>query len=191
MIGNDIVDLKQARIDSNWKRKGFLEKIFTQNEQVLIFSSANQHQTVWLLWSMKEAAYKIYMRQFGNRFFNPTRLECNIETKTKGHVVIGDNTFDTISQIDKNYIHTIASKRREKGVKSSCFKIENTSIKLQSELSKKRVLETYSKIRNIPKNSVAIQKDAIGIPYFFQNNKKQKESLSIAHHGHYCAYVIL
>ena len=33
MIGNDIVDLDLARKESNWKRKGFLDKIFSLQEQ--------------------------------------------------------------------------------------------------------------------------------------------------------------
>ena len=143
----------------------------------LIFSSKNEHQTVWLLWSMKEAAYKIYVRQFGERFFNPKRLECAFESKTKGRVVIEDVVYKTTSQYDKNYIHTIASRLGEKGVKSSCLKIENSSIKLQSQLSRKDVLEAYSKNQNVHKNSVTIKKDTLGIPHFFQNNKKQKETL--------------
>ena len=35
-IGNDIVDLSLAKIQSNWQRKGFLEKQFTQKEQIEI-----------------------------------------------------------------------------------------------------------------------------------------------------------
>ncbi len=46
MIGNDIVDLVQARFQSNWKRKGFVQKIFTQKEQELIFSSKNPENMV-------------------------------------------------------------------------------------------------------------------------------------------------
>ena len=30
MIGNDVIDLQQSRQESNWQRKGFLEKLFTQ-----------------------------------------------------------------------------------------------------------------------------------------------------------------
>jgi phosphopantetheine--protein transferase-like protein len=191
MIGNDIVDLNQAHKDSNWKRPRFLEKVFTQKEQALIFSSENQHQTIWLLWSMKEAAYKIYVRQFKERFFNPKRLECALESKTKGRVVIEGVVYKTTSQYDKNYMHTIAFVLKGKEVKSKCFKIENTSNKTQSMLSKEVVLEAYSKNQNAHKNSVTIKKDTLGIPHFFQNNKKQKESLSISHHGHYCAYAIL
>ena len=35
MIGNDIVDLKQAAKDSNWQRPRFLDKVFTKHEQDL------------------------------------------------------------------------------------------------------------------------------------------------------------
>ena len=41
MIGNDIVDLALAQKESNWKRKGFLNKIFTEKEQLLILNAKN------------------------------------------------------------------------------------------------------------------------------------------------------
>ena len=71
MIGNDIVDLELARKESNWKRKGFLDKIFAKNEQLLIFNAENPDTMVWNLWSRKEAAYKIYNRQTQIRGYFP------------------------------------------------------------------------------------------------------------------------
>ncbi|RZM18358.1 MAG: 4'-phosphopantetheinyl transferase superfamily protein, partial [Pedobacter sp.] len=53
MIGNDIVDLLQASKDSDWNRKGYLDKIFTEEEQFLIASEMHSSLVVWLLWSMK------------------------------------------------------------------------------------------------------------------------------------------
>ena len=63
MIGNDIVDLKLASIQSNWQRKGFLNKVFTKKEQTLILNASNSFEMVWLLWSIKESAYKVYIQQ--------------------------------------------------------------------------------------------------------------------------------
>ena len=63
MIGNDIVDLALTRKENNWKRNGFLDKIFTVKEQILITNSENPEFTVWNLWSRKEATYKIINRQ--------------------------------------------------------------------------------------------------------------------------------
>jgi phosphopantetheinyl transferase (holo-ACP synthase) len=76
MIGNDIVDLELAHKESNWKRNGFLDKIFTQNEQLLILNAKNPEVMVWNLWSRKEAAYKIYNRKTQIREYIPLQLEC-------------------------------------------------------------------------------------------------------------------
>ena len=42
MIGNDVVDLKLAATESNWKRKGYLDKLFSVAEQEYIFNAENQ-----------------------------------------------------------------------------------------------------------------------------------------------------
>ena len=39
MIGNDIIDLSLAAIQSNWQRAGFLEKQFTKKEREYILNS--------------------------------------------------------------------------------------------------------------------------------------------------------
>ena len=74
MIGNDIIDLSAAKLESNWQRRGFLEKQFTKNEQRQILSAQNSFVCVWRIWSMKEAAYKIYTQQNELRFFAPKKL---------------------------------------------------------------------------------------------------------------------
>ena len=88
MIGNDIVDLTLARKESHWKRVGFLEKIFTKREQLLILNAQNKEQMVWNLWTRKEAVYKIYNRQTGIRAFIPLQLEC-FDSKIINGIILG------------------------------------------------------------------------------------------------------
>jgi phosphopantetheinyl transferase (holo-ACP synthase) len=109
MIGNDIVDLAKAKKDSNWQRKGFLDKLFTVEEQQLILTAENPEEMVWNLWSRKEAAYKIYNRQSGERFFNPKRFVCEDDT-----VVFGTNLYYTKTQITPLFIYTIAVTSRDR-----------------------------------------------------------------------------
>ncbi|MEJ5963180.1 4'-phosphopantetheinyl transferase superfamily protein [Pedobacter immunditicola] len=119
LIGNDIVDLLVAAQESNWKRKGFLKKIFTAEEQLLIMSSQQPEATLWLLWSMKEAAYKIYSREKGIRCFAPTSLCCQLapllsnndegERTYTGKVLIGDDIYLTQSTGNVQLIHTICA----------------------------------------------------------------------------------
>lgn len=108
MIGNDIVDLALAEKESNWKRKGFIDKIFTIQEQSLIKSSVNQENIIWDLWSRKEAAYKIYNRQTGIRKYNPIQFECFDLNLEIGKVVFENQVFYTKTEISSEYIYTIA-----------------------------------------------------------------------------------
>ncbi|RLJ76998.1 4'-phosphopantetheinyl transferase family protein [Pedobacter alluvionis] len=112
MLGNDIVDLDLAKIQSNWRRKNYLNKIFTAEEQLLITSAEKPDEVVWLLWSMKESAYKIHNRKTGIRNFAPKSLNCTVyasASEIKGKVSIDNDTYFTKSDIQLQYIHTIAA----------------------------------------------------------------------------------
>lgn len=117
MIGNDLVDLLQADKDSNWNRKGFIEKIFTSAEQFLISSATQPAQMVWLLWSMKEAAYKIHTRDAKMRSFAPASIQCqNLvlhENEATGEVLYEAEQYYTQTEINSNYIHTLAARQAE------------------------------------------------------------------------------
>jgi phosphopantetheinyl transferase (holo-ACP synthase) len=108
MIGNDVVDLVLARKESNWRRTGYLQKIFTESEQLLIKNSSNPHVLVWKLWSMKEAAYKIYNRQTGVRAFFPKELECTPTSEKDGVVSCRGNYYYTQTNLENDFLHSVA-----------------------------------------------------------------------------------
>lgn len=108
MIGNDLVDLHCAAIESNWERRGFLDKLFTASEKAHIRASADPFRLVWKYWTMKEAAYKIYSRMTGVRNFAPSKLCCTLDEHIYGTVRIDDREFYTCTDTTDNYIHTIA-----------------------------------------------------------------------------------
>ncbi len=106
MIGNDIVDLALAKKESNWQRKGFLNKIFTLQEQLQIHSSENQNSMIWSLWSRKEAAYKIYNRQSGIRKYNPIQFDCF--ASEDGKIVFGNQVYYSRTEISPEFIYSEA-----------------------------------------------------------------------------------
>ena len=108
MIGNDVVDLQLAKKENNWQRKGFLDKIFTKNEQILIQKSSNREITIWNLWSRKEASYKIWNRKTGIRKYNPIQFECFDINSEIGKVQFELITYFTKTEITSHLIHTIA-----------------------------------------------------------------------------------
>jgi phosphopantetheinyl transferase (holo-ACP synthase) len=112
VLGNDIVDLDLTKIQSNWRRKNYLNKIFSTEEQLLIAAAENADAMVWLLWSMKESAYKIHNRKTGIRSFAPKSLKCTIHSHSDqihGAVTIDEDNYFTKSEIQAGYLHTIAS----------------------------------------------------------------------------------
>ncbi len=190
MIGNDIVDLKMAAFESNWKRPRFLDKVFSNEEQWLILNSENQSQMVWLLWSMKEAAYKIYVQQYGERIFNPKKLRCELVSKSEGLVNFNGNQYVTKSEIDDDFINTLAYSEEPKTTIIHRFKIEDTSYKTQSHTAKQKLLKSFSELKKVSIKYLEIKNDKNSVPRLFYNGNKQSDSFSIAHHGFYGAYAI-
>lgn len=159
MIGNDIIDLDLARKESNWQRKGFLDKIFTKSEQLLILNASNPEVQVWNLWSRKEAAYKIYNRQTKIRGYFPLQLECAdvsaVNGIVLGKVTINDFLYFTRTEITDQFIATISVENRE-------------------DFDKIKILE----------NRKNIQKEQ-GFPVCFDDDKFTLKPISISHHGRF------
>ncbi|QSW88860.1 4-phosphopantetheinyl transferase family protein [Flavobacterium endoglycinae] len=157
MIGNDIIDLAQSRIESNWQRKGFIEKLFTTEEQQFIKEYHEPEIMVWLLWSMKEAAYKIYNRQTKIREFSPKKLCCSFDSlkfdQVEGKVSCGEKAYYTQTVITNECIHTIAV---------NDFKDINNVIEVENP---------------------EIVKDKNGIPYL--KTAETLQDISISHHGRF------
>ncbi|AUC74620.1 4'-phosphopantetheinyl transferase superfamily protein [Olleya sp. Bg11-27] len=189
MIGNDIVDLKQAAKDSNWKRPRFLDKIFTPREQQLIWSAKDQDQMVWLLWSMKEAAYKVNVQQFGKRFFNPKRLECTLLSNFKGEVIIEDNRYFIESTITDDFIYSIALLDRGKSYTSEWFRDENFDYKTQSTSLKDTFLKSISDAGGLDIEMLKIEKSQSGVPLLINGFVELPIRFSLTHCGQFCGYI--
>jgi phosphopantetheinyl transferase (holo-ACP synthase) len=171
MIGNDLVDLAAAKRESNWRRKGFLEKIFTEAERQLIRNASKPDIVVWILWSMKESGYKIQHRQNGIRRFNPKSFACGIhhisENEASGIVCFQDLVYYSESKISSEFIHTVC--------RNPAYQEKQLFIRFANDC------ERVEK-RNF------ISRNELGIPYF-KNENRTNDLVSISHHGRYCSYL--
>jgi phosphopantetheinyl transferase (holo-ACP synthase) len=179
LIGNDIVDLNLAKTQSNWQRKGFLEKQFTESEQAEILNSENPFLKVWLFWSMKEAAYKCYVQEFQKRFFAPKKFACKLVSNQKGIVEIENNLYYLENLISDNYIHSIAKNNNNLKVISQLFFIAEKTFSTKA---------INQKLVSFFPAEVQLQKNEIGIPLLYQNQIKLPVSISKSHHGNYGAF---
>lgn len=155
MIGNDIVDLDLARKESNWERKGFLDKIFSPDEKCLILNDSKPEIMVWNLWSRKEAAYKIYNRITGIREYFPQKLLCHYENEKSGVISIEGFVFHSKTQVSTEYIYTMAV----------------------TEISIFDRIKSLESLENIKKEN--------GIPFILDSCSNALIPVSITHHGRF------
>lgn len=165
MIGNDVIDIIQSRRESNWQRKGFIQKLFTANEQLMISNAPDPEIMVWLFWSMKEAAYKIYNRQTKRREYIPKKLTCSILSQDNnciiGKVICAQNVYYTKTILLHESIHTLAVNSLE-------------DLKNVIEIENKNII-----------------KDNNGIPYLCNSLSNTFQDVSVSHHGRFEKVVTL
>jgi len=188
MIGTDIIDIAETKKMSNWKRPRFLETLFTLNEQELIQNSENKFTLVWRLWSMKEAAYKLYTQIYPSRFYNPKHFQCKINDMCS-KVTYKDFECFVNSKITPQYIISEARLVHTEMI-SKCIKLPYNSYKIQSQNTKEALLVFVSEEFKVLKSKLKIVKSEFGIPSIYHNYKKLNVGISISHHGHYGSFAI-
>lgn len=189
MVGNDIIDIEESKKNSNWERPRFLEKLFTDHEQQLIRNSDNSFLMVWRLWSMKEAAYKLYIQLHPSRFYRPKQFECFINNII-GNVKYRDFECPVNTKITSGYIVSEAYINNS-NVTSRYIKLKTNNYKIQNQTIKAALFSLLAKRHNVLKSELRILKSEFGIPSIYINSKKLNISISISHHGNYGAYAIL
>lgn len=183
MIGNDVVDLHLAKKQSDWRRKGFLERVFTFSEKKFITSSGNADARVWLLWSMKEAAYKANQRKnFLSRRLNWKSQECEVltirERFASGLVRIGAETYFTRSEISEEVIYTSAVDREDRILKNGYFKTS-------SEEMKRQFLQQFSAFNTLNDETLEIRKNSQDVPFLFLHGTALPVPFSFTGHGRF------
>ncbi|NML41967.1 4-phosphopantetheinyl transferase family protein [Chitinophaga sp. G-6-1-13] len=161
MIGNDVIDLELAAVESNWRRRGYLDKLFSPAEQQLIGQAADLDRMVWLLWSAKEAAYKIIHRDTRQRVYAPLKYEVQLSDADTGFIRYGDREFPFRTVVSGSCLHTVAV--------ASAHRWTQVVYQLQP--------------------AEALQQDEDGVPFIRDTGSVRPASVS--HHGAYREVVSL
>jgi phosphopantetheinyl transferase (holo-ACP synthase) len=186
MVGNDIVDIREAKKYSSWQRPRFLEKLFTSEEQQLIHDSPSPFLMVWRLWTMKESAYKLYTQTSPSRFYSPRAFQCIIED-SKAIVCYEDFHCNVKTKLTSRYILSEARLSVNK-MTSDVVLFHDKNPKIQSEILKSRLLERVSKLYNADRPNLNFKKCKFGIPKVIFNS--EKIHVSMTHHGNFGAIAL-
>lgn len=189
MIGNDIVDLRFAKLNSRWQEQRFLDKIFTVEEQHYIFSQPNQFQNIWRMWSMKESVYKLNFRTEKVIRFNPKDFQCTIESENIGAVKFYAQFISTHTKTNSDFIYSTAF--TSLNWQSETFFLSEI-LKEQRVITYQKIIEFYADLKGHDQKYLTIKKNPFGIPEIYYNNILEKEQLSLSHHGKYgaCAFTV-
>lgn len=189
MIGNDIVDLNVAGINSRWQEQRFLNKLFTHKEQLFILKDDCRFQNIWRLWSMKESAYKIQFRNLKVSIFNPKSLTCEVTSEKNGTVTFDNCTVNTTTEFNSNIIYTTAHLQDIIQV-TEHFELKQFSQADKSKQLKNKAIQAFGHLKSVSEKDISIEKDCFGVPRYFINKKSQENFLTLTHHGNYGGFAI-
>ncbi len=189
-VGNDIIDLTLADKAIAFRGR-FLAKAFCPSERDLIQSSRDSSRMLWLLWSMKESAYKVHVRKTLQIKLNPIRLICKLGEEGSAWVSIDSSVYETQSLVNEDFIHTIATPKY-----SNLGKLETIVVKgMGHENIRQNLIEglrrSYSEEKQLHLEGVEFLKDVNGFPGVkAEGLHDMSHPCSISHHGKYGACAI-
>ncbi|MDB5141206.1 MAG: hypothetical protein JWR12_3122 [Mucilaginibacter sp.] len=210
--GNDIVALKSVN-KSRTNDYKFYSKILAAAEQALHcqpeISDIPFENYVWLLWSVKEAAYKYLKRTDPSLLFSPTKIivthikiplnrfvfkfeDVELEGSPgdegfySGNVQYGSKPIYFRSIITSEWISTVVNEHKNFGnVHWGIRAIDNAGYEHQSKAVREFVL---SKLNPIYNHNLQIAKSPVGYPVILKDELDICIPVSMAHDGNFVAY---
>ena len=207
-IGNDIVDLTSIDI-ARASNPRFYSKILSNTEQQLYhqqFAALPFHQYLWLIWSVKESAYKCLQRHQADLVFTPVKVEIiqlvspvhpapaihrqlvssgfDQDVYFKSIIQFNDQTLYARSIIYGDVlIHTVALFSDDFGkVQWGVKQIERTDPESLSAEVRSFLLDRIKML--FPGKELAFDKHASGYPFIVDEGLV----FSLSHHGRFVGY---
>jgi phosphopantetheinyl transferase len=196
VVGNDIVDLDLADKGA-YKRERFLNKVLLPSEQKLVRDSEDPGTLFWVLWSMKESAYKLHFRKHLTRALNPIRFRCFFdgdydlgpEVRFSGRVEVGDEVYQTNTILCKDFVHTTAIDGSEDIRIQSEEVSAGSPIKIR-EKTIDALVGSIGATSDLRSDKIEFTKDTNGLPFLTDTCKGIFKPCSISHHGRFGAYAV-
>ncbi|QKJ32652.1 4-phosphopantetheinyl transferase family protein [Mucilaginibacter mali] len=213
-IGNDIIALNT--IDTARTRNPrFYKKILAETEQQLYYANLSHiplEQFVWLLWSVKEAAYKCLQRLQPDLVFSPVKtVVISLDTPVKASPAIPVNIVSTGFDDDASFratisfqnqtlysrsiiygdevLHTVASFNPDlRNIHWGIKRIDTTDPQTQSSAVRQFLLAdpllSYNK-------NYSVEKSSSGYPFITAKGKNTGAMVSLSHHGEWVGYAVV
>src|SRR5688572_19100462 len=196
-----------------------MEKVLSRDEQSLVAGSDFPEHMIWILWSVKESAFKVCNRKTGLSSFSPVSYEVHLEERSlfrymqQGQYRLQENGFKnfnmlyarvtspsgtllTATLVHADYVHSFAytSAVSPEEVRWGITCIADTMPSYQSYIARLNAIEHIAVALRIERGEIDIP-SGFGnsrIPLVHLNGLQAKEvQLTLAHHGHWVAHAFL
>src|SRR6185312_7282273 len=207
--GNDIVSLNAVNIPRTLQPR-FYSKILCATE-IAVYSEAGLTQIpferyVWLLWSIKESAYKFLQRHNPGLVFSPTKFIVTglyipatnspalmegagfeDEQVYKSTITFASKTLYSRSLINEDFIFSIVNHEDHfENIFWGIRSMDSSEPARQSADVRSFLMDKLNGL--VPYNNLSISKDQHGCPMLMRGTQELNIPVSLTHHGYYVAY---
>jgi phosphopantetheinyl transferase (holo-ACP synthase) len=197
MVGNDVVDLADAEAQGAARHPRFDVRVFAPDERRRIAAADSEAPLRWILWTAKEAAYKLARRRDPACIFSPIRFVVALDTAPdtkrgatlEGHVRHADEAYPVRVTLDGDCVHAVvtAPGRSFARVAASSHRLGDTDLGAEpSQAVRDFAIFELAPLLGADAASLSIRSRE-RIPRL-QLHAGQTADLSLSHHGRFVAY---
>ena len=187
MIGNDVVDLDDPEGRAAARHPRFDGRVFDETERVLIEASPHPERTRWLLWAVKESAYKAARKEAPRTVFAPSRFVVRLDGDARACVTVGARRFHVDLVAGADHVHAVSRSAGDPPATLSTVVARPPEISVWSDSVRWLAIATLSRLLAVEPEDLAIRRDG-RIPTLWIRGARSAADLSLSHHGRFVAF---
>ncbi|MBU0489134.1 MAG: 4'-phosphopantetheinyl transferase superfamily protein [Bacteroidetes bacterium] len=194
LYANDIVALDCPHNQKSWSNHAYLSKAFHRREITHTQRILCNYEAYAFLWSAKEAAYKLLMKQGRRNRFNPRDFTVSEVSpiSEKGDyafsIQCGRSKLKGFCRISDNIAHAICGTHQIGPSTPYSFTFKTGNIEKTHEAGHQLMLEVARIITS--EKHLEINKTTQGIPFLTSNGSPLATDISLSHDANYVGITI-
>jgi len=186
MIGDDVVDLGDP--DAGRMHPRFDRRVFHPDERALMARSVEPGRIRWLLWALKESAYKAARKDDPATVFSPVRFVVRVEDDASAIVRVGARRFRAAVSAGDGYVHAVA---RQAGDAPAFTETAVARLAPGEESPhaavRRLVRERLAPVFGVAPADLAVHREG-RIPVLWLHGERSDADLSLSHHGRFVSF---
>jgi hypothetical protein len=193
MIGNDVVDLRDPDAAPTWRTPAFDARVFSPAERARIAVSTDAVRERWLIWTAKEAAYKLARKHDDASAFIPRRFEVMPRPGLRARVRWGASSFECQWVSEQSFVHALCflPSADEPGwvgfERVDAGEVDEPCPEALSRAARRLAQQEIARVLAVPEGALEIRKSN-RIPFLCLRGQRLAGDLSLSHHGAMVAF---